>query len=235
VTYPEVSANVQGFVRSRTALPSIYLFVDTGAGTVDVSVFIYARGDSERLTYLGSGVFALGSCWIERLACERLGQISPADLERLRLDKEANRNHSALDFAKNRLRCDLTPSVLGVLAEVKSKKLFRPRQLFDLRVIYGGGGHTENPYARGVRESFKAEIFRAGFSPPEVGLPDASDLQLPARVNQGEWRRRLSVAYGLSYPSYELTPFMLPCEVSEPREIWQPRAEIAEYISQEMC
>jgi hypothetical protein len=40
--YPEVSANVQGFVRSRASSNGMYLFSDTGAATVDRSVFIYS-------------------------------------------------------------------------------------------------------------------------------------------------------------------------------------------------
>lgn len=60
--YPEVSANVQGFVRSRASSPGIYLFSDTGAGSVDQGVFIFFRHDDrEHLTFLHGNVLPEGS------------------------------------------------------------------------------------------------------------------------------------------------------------------------------
>jgi hypothetical protein len=67
--YPETSANVQGFVRSRVSRPGIYLFSDTGAGTVNQSVFIFLRNnDGEHLTYLHGSVIPIGSSLIEHHA-----------------------------------------------------------------------------------------------------------------------------------------------------------------------
>lgn len=69
--YPEVSANVQGFVRSRTSAEGMYLFSDTGAGTVDQSVFIFVRRNgNDHLTYLHANVVPCGSSNLERLAVE---------------------------------------------------------------------------------------------------------------------------------------------------------------------
>jgi hypothetical protein len=39
--YPEVSANVQSYIRSPAAQEKLHLFVDVGAGTVDLSVLIW--------------------------------------------------------------------------------------------------------------------------------------------------------------------------------------------------
>ena len=73
--YPEVSANVQGFVRSRGSREGVYLFSDTGAGTVDQSVFIFNRqGHTEHLVYLHGSVLPSGSSFIERYAAEVPGK-----------------------------------------------------------------------------------------------------------------------------------------------------------------
>jgi len=88
--YPEVSANVQGFVRSRLSGEGIYLFSDTGASTIDQSIFIFRRPDkTETLTYLCGRVLPLGSGQIELLAAEATGQTNRIQLEDLRKKERA--------------------------------------------------------------------------------------------------------------------------------------------------
>ena len=83
--YPEVSANVQGFVRSRVSSPGIYLFNDTGGGTVDQSIFIFSRdGYTDSLAYLSGRVLALGSGKIEEKAAEKSGKKDAPSLEKER-------------------------------------------------------------------------------------------------------------------------------------------------------
>lgn len=65
--YPEVSANMQGFVRSRVSQPGTYLFSDIGAGTVDQCIFIFDKTDGiDKVAYISADVFLLGSSIIER-------------------------------------------------------------------------------------------------------------------------------------------------------------------------
>lgn len=67
--YPEVSANMHGFVRSRASKPGTYLFSDIGAGTVDQCIFIFDKSDGiEKVAYISADVFPLGSSVIERKA-----------------------------------------------------------------------------------------------------------------------------------------------------------------------
>ncbi len=233
--YPEVSANVQGFVRSRTSAPDIYLFLDTGAGTVDASVFIYSRQEREKVTYLGAGVYRLGSSYIESRAAEHLKQDTPESLERLRADKEAGTKHPALEMVKAAIRKELSTELYGLLGTVKKDKLQVRRQLFDIKVIFGGGGHAENPYERATFDTFQSGIFPTNFDPPPaVGLPFPADLELKTETQTALWLKRLTVAYGLSFPKYELAPFRLPKDVPQPTEIWQPQRETLEFISKEM-
>lgn len=74
--YPEVSANVQSYIKSRAGTDGLYLFVDVGAGTVDLSIFIYYTHPSNDrpITYVEAGVLPLGSSQIEIRAAHRIIQ-----------------------------------------------------------------------------------------------------------------------------------------------------------------
>lgn len=229
--YPEVSANVQCFVRSRTSSEGIYLFSDTGAGTVDQSVFIFIRTpDGEKLTYLHANVFPLGSGQIERIAADLVGDTSWGALESWREIKESGRNHPEIQEAKSRIANHLGNGTNMTVSQAK-QKLIRQRQINDLRVLFGGGGHTEDPYGRSVRA-----LFAGGLVHPdavkerkqkgesfELGLPIPTDLALNA--DQSPWMNRLSVAYGLSFERGDLSDFRFPREVEPPNpdQVWKPR------------
>ena len=140
--YPEVSANVQGFVRSRVSSPGIYLFSDTGAGTVDQSVFIFMRKNedkSEHLTYLHGGVFPLGSSQIEYKAASLSGQSDDyASLEKWRVKKELGDGDRELMCARECIAKSLSVGTLSTLAYAK-QKLYVIDQLDKIKVIFGGG------------------------------------------------------------------------------------------------
>jgi hypothetical protein len=230
--YPEVSANVQCFVRSRTSSEGIYLFSDTGAGTVDQSVFIFLRtpGGAEQLTYLHANVFSLGSSQIERLAAEVDGDSSWTALENWRSRKEAGASETALVQAKNRIGSELATGTNLTICDAK-RKLIRKPQINDLRVLFGGGGHTDVPYARSVTKQFDGGLFhpdavtarRNRRETFEIGLPIPSDLGLTA--DQQTWMNRLTVAYGLSFERGDLSDFRFPCDVEPPNpdQVWKPQ------------
>lgn len=73
-SYPEVSANVQSFLQSRAVREGLYLFVDVGAGTVDLSIFIYTAQNESPLAYFGAEVLPLGSSKLESRAAARLAK-----------------------------------------------------------------------------------------------------------------------------------------------------------------
>jgi hypothetical protein len=234
--YPEVSANVQGFVRSQASSQGVYLFSDTGAGTVDQSVFIFTRtGNNEHLAYLHGNVLPLGSSCIERYAAE-----SPENgfdwalLERLRKKKEAGDISSALDASRSRIAKELDRGTTKTLALAKAK-FFRPEQIMDTRVIFGGGGHCENPYKQGVLSPFSGSLFAQTVRPDVVGLPTPVDLELDKDAKS--WLPRLTVAYGLSYEKSELAVFTYPVNIKNPRpeELWRLRPPQIEPPSKDDC
>lgn len=245
--YPEVSANVQAFVRSRTSRQGIYLFSDTGAGTVDQSLFIFTRNSgeregSEKLTYLYAAVLPLGSSHLERLAARHAGTNDWKSLEAWRKMKEEDKRDVYLCHAVSVIRAQLSDSTLQTIYHAK-KKLQRRQQIDDLRILFGGGGHLTDPYAQAVEAQFNGSYFspkaiatrRSKGESFTVGMPDPQDLELAA--SEKGWIKRLTVAYGLSFEKSELSPFKLPKDVNEPKpeDVWQPKREIVAAPSKDEC
>lgn len=199
--YPEVSAGVQGFVRSRVSTDGIYVFSETGAATVDQSVFILYRpkNDDPMLTYLNASVLPLGSSRIEWLAAERERDTSPARLEHWRRLKEENDGSISLRNARLELGEQLHDASWHTLG-VARRKLPCVRQFDDIRVLFGGGGHTRDPYEKEVVSVFDDEDRRVHdrlFQPDVISLPMPRDLDPAEEIHR--WMNRLWVAYGLSF------------------------------------
>lgn len=237
--YPETSANVQGFVRSRVSSPGIYLFSDTGAGTVDQSVFIFLRRNGiEHLTYLHARVIPLGSSLIERLAALDCGRGDWEALEMWRRKKEQGEYEAPLIKARQSIHEKLSWETQRTLSKSKYK-LNVKEQLNKVRIIFSGGGHCEHPYKTGVMEPFSGmssgSLFPKPLSPDVVGMPVPTDLELEAHNTR--WMRRLSVAYGLSFERSELATFTYPVEVEPPNppQIWEPIKQIPPPPGKEQC
>jgi hypothetical protein len=233
--YPEVSANVQGFVRSRVSAPGMYLFSDTGAGTVDQSVFIFARrNQEEHLVYLYGTVLPLGSSLIEHRAAMSSGNTDWQSLEIWRERKERDEAAVELSKAKEWIAGRLNQGTESTLAFAR-QKLYVTDQLNDIRVIFGGGGHCDYPYKTAVMRPFSGNLFRRAIQPDVIGLPIPGDLEL--KDSEARWMRRLYVAYGLSFEKNELTGFTYPKDVSipEPQQIWAPRRQIPDAPGNDQC
>ena len=233
--YPEVSANVQGFVRSRVSSPGIYLFSDTGASTVDQSVFIFGRRNNmDHLTYLAGRVLPFGSSQIERRAAECCGRIDNSSLETWRKKKERGEISPELSRAREWIVKLLSWDTDKTLAFAKGK-LYVVDQLNNIRLIFGGGGHSDYPYRTAVMTPFSGQLFRKTIQPDVVGLPLPRDLEL--NEHQSRWMKRLSVAYGLSFEKNELVSFTYPRDVATPRleELWQQRKIIPDAPTKDEC
>lgn len=228
--YPEVSANVQGFIRSRTSRTGLYLFSDAGAGTVDQSVFLFARCDGQdHLTYLHADVFPIGSSHLERLAAIEDGDESWENLERWRNKKEGGESAPQLRYAREVVEGILAKGTIKTIACSKEKLISRS-QINDLRIIFGGGGHCENPYRVAVIRQFSSPYFWAEAIATRKRKGDTFDLgmpipqDLPLAANRRRWMDRLTVAYGLSFEKGQLANFTLPkdVEIPPPEKVWRP-------------
>lgn len=201
--YPEMSANVQGFVRSRSASDGIYLFTDVGAGTVDQSTFIFMkRDDGEWQTYLDSRVLPLGSSQIELRAARLDGGMNPDTLERWRLYKEQGIQDAKIQAARQEIEAELRRGTHCTIGKTK-KKLYVQEQLEETRLLFGGGGYCRDPYEVAVRGQFGRPWFVRKFEPDIVGMPLPRDLDLDAEKTG--WMKRLYVAYGLSFYRSDLS------------------------------
>ncbi len=49
-------------------------------------------------------------------------------------------------------------------------------QLNNIRLIFGGGGHSDYPYRTAVMTPFSGQLFRKTIQPDVVGLPLPRDL-----------------------------------------------------------
>jgi hypothetical protein len=230
--YPEISANVQGFVRSRASSRGMYLFSDTGAGTVDQGIFIFEKDKNKKeyLSYLHGSVFPLGSSYLERYAAEYSGDDSFSKLEYWREVKERGGSSKELDKARQRISEQLVRGTTKTI-ESSMKKLFVEDQFRSIRIIFGGGGHCNNPYQSAVMQPFSGNTFKKPFTPDIVGLPRPHDLEF-GRAEE-VWLKRLSVAYGLSFLKSDLTRFIYPVNVSTPKsnEVWKPKANSQNKVS----
>lgn len=212
---PEVTANVQSYVRSRGGREGLYLFADIGAGTVDFSIFIYftSQGD-RRLTYPHAAVELLGSSQLEMRTFQR----SQAALTRqLRLLKEgASRNGewkmnlaTELNTTRSEVRTELTNATERAIALAKRK--LRRWQFQQMQILFGGGGCSPQPYEDGIKAAFHERWGLTAISQP---LPVPSDVDWPPG-DHGKLFRRFSVAYGLTFLPPEKPEERFPDEVSE--------------------
>jgi len=234
--YPEVFASIQVFVRSRASEPGFYFFSDTGAGTVDQCIFHFIRhdGNPNTMYYPGplrdderyeatlewirrgqsylraysAAVLPLGSAQIEILAA---GQ-APEDrrtqeMERWRRLKESNSSHPSLDSVRQKIGARLRDATQQTLRDAR-RKGWNADDPGPVKIVFGGGGHCQFPYADAVRASLPAAI--------QVGLPPPTDLDLAGQ--RGTWMTRLAVAYGLSFQRQQLSKFTFPDELPERSE-----------------
>lgn len=232
--YPEVSAGIQGFIRSRVSKRGLYMFSDTGAGTVDQSVFIYVPGGEEGdlLTYLNASVLPLGSSQIEQIACRVAGGGDQESLELWRKLKEKGEESAELIAARAEVGERLKKESYATLFTARRKLESKP-QFADIRIIFGGGGHCTNPYRECVLEAFDNNYLHGQrhVTPDVVGMPIPGDLAPQEKVEQ--WMRRLWVAYGLSFLPYDYPAHKYPCEMpfAKPEKV----RDLPQGISKEMC
>jgi hypothetical protein len=202
--YPEVSANMVAYTQSRAAEAGIFQMLDVGAGTVDISFFIFVR-NAEAVTLNNfSGIVAhCGSSFIERKAAAALGRSSdPEMLARLRRIKEGARHgtaeeQSAIDEALTQLREPVaTATHCSIIEMMRMLNRQGRRQLHDTRFVFVGGGLTDDPYRRSATQTWES-LGRTNQG--IAGIPPPSELEPHAQCHA--WFPRLTVAYGLSFDS----------------------------------
>ncbi len=217
--YPETSSNLQSYLKSRSRKPGLYLLLDVGAGTVDLTFFQILEDESNEapLRYYHAAVLDAGSSRLELLTVSRDPRIPLLDAlaykeGRLRAPPAAL--VSAFVAAQKQVHDEVGRGV-GDGVSVTESKLHpeRRRQLElmkDVRLIFSGGGFVENPYEKASRFFQEARQWR--YPAPVDKLTDPADLDWEG-IDESIPFRRLSVAYGLSFPRYALENHRFPSQV----------------------
>lgn len=238
--YPEVSANVQSYIKSRAGSDGLYLFVDVGAGTVDLSVFIYyTHPTNDRpISYVAAGVVALGSSQIEIRAARRItdrtlsvlkaagiplgsdGLLQAKLQEIIRLGKEGQRIEPVLfqemQAAQKSVENDLYHREAPIIESARRKFRQGSRtsaQWGTLKLLIGGGGASAPLYQSAINQWFRQV---SHFEPPRKQIPLPPDLKWPADLppaSQANAFRRFAVAYGLSFDRANLEDHRFPKDV----------------------
>ena len=220
--YPEVSASVQSYVKSRAGSDGLYLFMDVGAGTVDLSIFIYYRHESNDrpFSYPSAGIIPLGSSQIEMRVARNLNGNRPetiAELQEIvRRVKEGHGNHDEsisqeMRVTEREIENEMFQEAAPILG-VGRKYIHRPQcpQWRSLKMLIGGGGAETPLYRNAVNQWF--ERF-SHFTPEVSPIPLPAQLQWPANIPESQRDRlfrRFSVAYGLSFDIANLDDHRFP-------------------------
>ena len=218
--YPETSANLQSYLKSRARQPGLYLFSDVGAGTVDLTFFqlMADPGDDTPLRYYHASVLDAGSSKLELKAKELDPSLSLLDLIAAKEghpDRQNDRLARALAAARIVVHDEIASGV-GRGVTVTESKLHRDRfyqrsQMRNIRLMYSGGGYTNQPYGEAVRAFYR---LRQWDHLPELkALPIPDDMVWSPNIAPISFCR-LSVAYGLAFARYELDGHRFPSQTA---------------------
>ena len=227
-TYPETSANLQSYLKSRARQPGLYLFADVGAGTVDLSFFqlLNDAGAEAPLLYYHAAVLDAGSSRIELKAKAVDSALSLTDLIAAKEEQVRRPNNQiarALAVARKAVHDEVGCGV-GDGVKVTEEKLHRNRhyqltQMRNVKLMHAGGGYAKNPYGDAL--SFFYRHRKWGDAPALHSLPVPDDLVWSRNGRQVSFSR-LSVAYGLAFARYELDGHKFPSEIAVNPDITGP-------------
>ncbi len=217
--YPETSANLQSYLKSRSRKPGLYLLLDVGAGTVDLTFFQLLEDESNDapLRYFHASVLDAGSSLLELLTVKRDRRIPLLDAI---AHKEGKLSSPSADLiaafsAAQREVHNKVGKLVGDGVQVTESKLHRDRHrqlalMKDLRLIFSGGGFTKEPY--GEATLFFQRARQWSRYAEEERLSEPTDLDWSAVKDEVSFRR-MSVAYGLSFPRNSLENHRFPSQV----------------------
>lgn len=208
--YPEVAAAVQTIFRSPNASDGRYITMDVGAGTVDINAFL--RNSGQHL------VAQSGNSYDRRL------KYFAASVEPLGVHKLVDTYH-----AVNLQSTD------DVLISVKQALWVLYHRALQYQPNNHGGGLGHNTWDNATfllfgggaahwvyPEAFCSELNHVGIFNPQIRpLPAPDNLNFPPNTDAG----RFAVAYGMSFPKYNLDKIELPHELQTFNELFPVNAE----------
>ena len=185
------------------------------------------------MEFLSSLVESIGSAQIEKQCADSLIQPGQPNhfhlMEKVRAFKEGRGpipDEAAPVFKKviSRLQHDvaaITGHVVSHGLDQSPEARRRQNQFGRTKVLFAGGGLLNFPYRAGVVNAFQENW---NFVPDTVDKPRPNDLLRASDAPLPDaWFRRLTVAYGLSFPRSELQKITLPNQLPPLPDPQRPR------------
>lgn len=186
---PEVAAEVVGFARSTRRREGLYVMIDVGGGTLDVCTFrLHSSNGTDRYSMFTADV-------------------QPQGAEILRHFVESG--GSSQEFA-----AAVTKTMRRVIWDTKLRRDPRAEEWRDrLPIFLCGGGRASlchREAAEGLGPWLAKNTLARGAPILALDCPEGFDVEIPA-----EDFHRLAVAWGLSYPRYDIGDLHRPSEIED--------------------
>jgi len=221
-SYPETSSNLQAFLKSPARQSGLYVMVDVGGGTLDVSIFRYysANSGESKIIYLYSEVICSGSSQIDMRLKERIPE---ADISYLRYLKESRSGFSGsqrekaleeLSIVENQIYLEVAQAMGRTVGNSRSRISpnagLADKDLKSIRFFFVGKGFVKFPYEQGLR------FFHKDWPqpPPQIALSPPPDIRWPIGLAPASLFVRFTVAYGLSFLKDNLEGCKFPDQVA---------------------
>jgi len=217
---PEFAAQIAGYTQSPQRIEGLHMFLDVGAGTIDVSLFnslfnnYQGSTGEEKIPIFSSEVRPLGTRFLLQHRISILDEREAWHDHHSSMTSHDFANHFGCDFQKIRV------SDLQFIQEVKTvlrrnihltRKDRNPHSSAweeGLRTFMSGGGSRCELYSSALHEAF--DELKVKLLPMETPFLDrANELR--------EGSHRLSVAYGLTFDSEVIGKIVTPDEIPDIR------------------
>jgi hypothetical protein len=228
----ETRAGMFTFSDPRTAETGRYALIDIGAGTTDMSIFLYDR-ESAQVSFYSASVCVAGGDRVDQFVLALAQQGLPKDrspaewLDRIRIAKHSDEhgedarreigdhiNTNLFDRAAASVGTELFDHYTKRVWSIAYDKDRGPDRWKGLRMFLIGGGSN----IRGLEAGLTASPWKG-----QVPSPEIVALHLPDRIgcNGGDlddagiahYQHLLMVAHGLSRPFRELSDYAKPPEI----------------------
>lgn len=228
---PEVIAQAIGYAKSQSKDDGLHVLVDVGAGTLDVCSFnLYLKDDELQWPVLTADVRPLGAIHLHDVRMraaqssidEHFGKWSditdpmikiPSSVEKYLPDQGKIRNSVWMSQRRFVSRCR---SILGstIIDLKKTRYPNSPNWSGSVPVFVSGGGANLGPFREAIDciSKWMKDYFKSsqGLKSEALPLPDGITADL-----QDDSYHRLSVAYGLSYPPFDIGEYTVPREIED--------------------
>lgn len=220
---PEVAAEVVGYAKSRQRRDGLHFILDVGASTLDLCAFVLHsdRGD-DVYELLSADVRPLGLLALHDARMEAAGRRPPFDRwpsdlaesipewEGLStIPSDARERLSLADGAYvNTAARHVLLRMIDYVRHHRDPHAAGWRTGVPLFLCGGGSGHPTIPRTVAVADSTGRRNWTGyhGLKPTSLPVPPSLASDLP----DGLFQRRLSVAYGLSFPGINIGPIHPP-------------------------